>query len=115
MSIYMLQAAYTAQAWQNLVTKPEDRRVAIGGVVKAAGGRLLDLYFVFGENDLVAIFEAPDPISAAAVSVAANIAGHVKSIKTTQLLTVEDSLELMRRTASLGPAQPPAGATGVRP
>ncbi|MBV9134421.1 MAG: GYD domain-containing protein, partial [Chloroflexi bacterium] len=53
MSIYMLQDAYTAQAWQNLVTKPEDRRVAIGGVVKAAGGRLLDLYFVFGENDLV--------------------------------------------------------------
>ena len=50
---------------------------------------------------------APDAMAAASVSVAGNVAGHIKTIKTTQLLTVEDSLELMRRAGALGPGPAP--------
>jgi uncharacterized protein with GYD domain len=105
----MTQATYTAEAWARLLRQPEDRRTAIGAVVEGAGGTLRDLYFTFGDNDLIFVFEAPDALAAAAVSVAANAAGHIKSIRTTQLLTVDDSLELMRRAGSLAPAKPPAG------
>lgn len=68
---------------------------------------MVDLYFCFGDDDLVFIFEAPDALTAAAVAVAGNVAGHIKAIKTTQLFTVEESLELMRAAAGLGPAPAP--------
>ena len=34
---------------------------------------------------------------------------HLTDILTTQLLTAEESMELMRKAAALGPAQSPAG------
>ncbi|MGH2559880.1 MAG: GYD domain-containing protein [Thermomicrobiales bacterium] len=109
MPLFMIQATYTAEAWAKLIRQPEDRRQAIGALVEQAGGRLHELYYAFGENDIVFIFEAADELAAAAISVAGNAAGHIKQIKTTRLLTVEDSLELMRRAAALGPAKSPTG------
>lgn len=108
MALFMIQATYTPEAWATLLKNPQDRRQAIGGLVAKAGGKMVDLYFAFGENDILFIFEAPDAMAAASVSVAGNVAGHIKTIKTTQLLTVEDSLELMRRAAALGPGPAPA-------
>ena len=105
--LFMIHATYTAEAWRTLVTKPQNRKDAINGLVEKAGGRLHELYFTLGDNDIVFIFEAPDALTAAAVSVAGNAAGHIKSIQTTQLLTAEESLELMRRAGELGPAPAP--------
>jgi len=105
MALFMVQATYTAEAWANLQQRPEDRREAIGRLIAKAGGRLESPYYSFGANDIIFDFEAPDSLSAAAVSVAGNAAGHIKSIKTTQLMTVDDSLELMRRAAAPGQAQ----------
>ncbi len=108
MALFMIQATYTSQAWATLLKNPQDRRRAIGGLVEKAGGKMIDLYYTLGENDIIFIFEAPDAMAAASVSVAGNVAGHIKTIKTTQLLTVEDSLELMRRAAALGPGPAPS-------
>ena len=106
---FMIQASYNADTWRKLVQNPEDRRGAIGALVEKAGGRLTDLWFTFGDHDIVFIFEAPDSLAAGAVSVAGPAAGHISSIRTTQLLTADESMELMRRAADLGPARPPAG------
>ncbi len=109
MPLFMIQATYTAEAWGRLVRQPEDRREAIGALVERAGGKLRDLWFAFGDHDIVFVFEAPDALAAAAVSVAGNAAGHIKAITTTQLLTSDEAMELMRRAGSLGPAKPPTG------
>jgi len=106
---FMVQASYNADAWRRLVQHPEDRREAIGALVGKAGGRLVDLWFTFGDPDIVFIFEAPAALSAGAVSVAGMAAGHISSIRTTQLLTAEESLDLMRKAAALGPASSPTG------
>jgi uncharacterized protein with GYD domain len=106
---FMIQASYTAEAWRKLVQNPEDRRVAIGALVEKAGGRLVDLWFTFGDHDILFIFEAPDALAAGAVSIAGMAAGHITTIRTTPLLTAEESLELMRRTSELGPARAPQG------
>jgi uncharacterized protein with GYD domain len=106
---FMIQASYNADAWRKLVQSPEDRRVAIGTLVDKAGGRLVDLWFSFGDHDIVFIFDAPDALAAGAVSVAGMAAGHISAIRTTQLLTAEESMELMRRAGSLGQAQAPTG------
>ena len=107
--LFMVTATYTAEAWRTLVEKPQNRKEAISGLVEKAGGRMIELYFTLGANDIVFIFEAPDAITAAAISVAGNSAGHIKSIQTTQLLTAEESLDLMRRAAELGPGPSPQG------
>ncbi len=70
------------------------------------GGRLIGFYFCFGEYDFVAITEAPDDITAGAAAMAAVSAGR---IKTTKLLTVEESMDAMRKAGSLASQEPPRG------
>lgn len=107
MPLFLTQATYTPAAWATLLTTPQDRRAAISALIEKAGGRMVDLYFCFGDDDLLFIFEAPDALAAAAVAVAGNVAGHIKAIKTRQLFTVEESLTLMRTAGGLGPAPAP--------
>ena len=56
-----------------------------------------EVYNSFGEYDGLIIFEAPDEGTAAATLMAAIKPGHLKSLKTTQLLSAEEGVEAMRR------------------
>jgi uncharacterized protein with GYD domain len=97
MPLYMSQFAYTSEAWAALAQNPEDRSEPIRGLLEAMGGRLVSYYNSFGEYDGVAIFEAPDEGTAAATAIAAITPGHLKSFKTTLLLSAEQGVEAMRR------------------
>ena len=97
MPLYMSQFAYTSEAWAALTQNPEDRSTAVSGVMEAMGGRLVSYYNTFGEYDGVVIFEAPDEGTAAATAIAAITPGHLKSLKTTLLLSAEQGVEAMRR------------------
>jgi uncharacterized protein with GYD domain len=97
MPLYMTQFTYTTEAWNALSQNPEDRREAIGGLLENMGGRLLSFYYSFGEYDGVFTWEAPDEGTAAATILAALSPGHVKAIKTTSLLSVEDAMGAMRK------------------
>ncbi len=54
-----------------------------------------------GEYDFVALAEFPDDTAATAAMMAAVSAGHIKTIKTTKLLTVEEAMEAMRKAGSV--------------
>ncbi|MBX6773346.1 MAG: GYD domain-containing protein [Chloroflexi bacterium] len=108
MALYMTQFAYTADAWKALTRSPEDRREAIGALAQRLGGRLVSLYYAFGEYDGVVISDMPDDVSAAALAIAAAAPGHLKAMRTTRLLTVEETLEALRRAGAAG-FQGPAG------
>ncbi len=97
MPLYMSQFAYTSEAWAALAQNPEDRSEPIRGLAEAMGGRMIAFYNTFGEYDGVVIFEAPDEGTAAAVAIAAIAPGHLKSFKTTLLLSAEQGVEAMRR------------------
>jgi uncharacterized protein with GYD domain len=97
MPLYMNQFAYTPEAWMALTKQPQDRSKPIGEVIQKLGGRLIGLYYSFGEYDGVVLYEAPEEISASAVMLAAISAGHLKASKTTRLLTVEEAMEAMRK------------------
>ena len=101
MPLYMSQFAYTPEAWAALTRDPQDRSAAVGGLMESMGGRLVAFYHSFGEYDGVIISESPDDTSAAAGVLAGISAGHVKSIKTTTLLSVEDAMEAMRRAGEV--------------
>jgi uncharacterized protein with GYD domain len=97
MPLYMTQASYTPEAWAALTQNPQDRSEALRGLAESMGGRLLSFHYSFGDYDIVTMQEAPDDKTAAAILVAAVSAGHLKSIKTTPLLTTEDAMEVLRR------------------
>jgi uncharacterized protein with GYD domain len=99
---YMVQAGYTPDAWGGLVKSPQDRAEALRPAIEALGGRLVSFYMSFGEYDALVIAEMPDNISAAAVSIAAAAGRAVKAIKTTPLMTVQESMEAMRKAGQAG-------------
>ena len=101
MLLYMSQFAYTSEAWAALTHNPEDRSEPIRALAENLGGRLISYYNSFGEYDGVAIFEAPDEGTAAAVAMAAISPGHLRSFKTTLLLSAEEGAEAMRRAGEV--------------
>lgn len=108
MPYFLLQAAYTPEAWASMVKNPQNRLEAVQPVAERLGGSIEDAWNTFGEYDIVAILNMPDNVSAAAFSVAASAGGAVRAIKTTPLLTVEEGIEAMRKAGRAG-YRPPSG------
>lgn len=100
MPTYMIQFAYTADAWATLAKNPQDRSEGVGALAKKLGGRMLSMYYSFGEYDGVVITELPDDVAAAAVAIAATTPGHLKSIRTTPLLTLTEAMDAMRKAGA---------------
>ena len=101
MALYMVQFAYTPEAWATLVKNPQDRSVAGREAVQKLGGRLVGFYYCFGEYDGVVITEAPDDSAALAGAIGLVAPGHLKAIKTTRLFTVEETMEAMGKAGSV--------------
>ena len=101
MPLYMTQFSYTPEAWATLSQNPEDRSAAVREAAESMGGRLIFFSYSFGEYDGVFIGEYPDETAAATLALVGVAAGHLKTIKTTPLLSVEDAMEAMRRTGAV--------------
>lgn len=97
MPLYMSQFAYTPEAWANLTRNPQDRTEAIGELARKLGGKLVSLYYSFGEHDGIVLSDVPDDTSAAALAMAAVAAGHVRSITTTRLFTAAEAVAAMKK------------------
>ena len=55
MPIYVTQGRYTTDALKGMTVNPENREKAVGDLITRAGGKLLALYFTFGEYDFLSI------------------------------------------------------------
>ena len=99
MARYMVQVSYTKEAVAALVKKPEDRSLAVRPLLEKLGGRLIDFYFSLGDYDVVLIAELPNNASALATDLAAVVPGHISKIKTTVLLTPEETVMAMKEAA----------------
>ena len=105
MPYYMVQAAYTSEAWRVQINNPHNRLEQLRPVVEGLGGSIDAGYYTFGEYDIMAIAQFPDNESAAAFALAASAGGGIKALRTTPLMTIEEGMEAMRK----------AGAVGYRP
>jgi len=108
MAIYLLQVAYTPQAWASLTKNPQNREDAVRPVVERLGGKIERSWLAFGEYDVVAIIQFPDNVSAAALSMAISAGGSAKAVKTTPLMTWQEGIESMRKAAAAGYRPPTA-------
>ncbi len=109
MSRYLLQAAYTSEAWATQLKNPQNRAEIVSQLMERLGGRFESVYYTFGEYDIVAVMDLPDNVSAAAASMVVSAAGAVKAIRTTPLMTVDEGVQAMRKGAdAAGSYRPPS-------
>ena len=100
---YLIQASYSAEGVKGLLKDGgSKRRAAAEAAIKGLGGTLEAFYFAFGDTDVFALADAPDNITAAAVSLAvsASGAGHTKI---TALLTPEEVDQATKKSVSYRP------------
>ena len=109
MAFYMVLGTYTAEAWAAMAKNPQDRSIPIREVAQKLGGRLIDVYYCFGEYDVVVLAELPDDNAALTIAIAGVSPGHLKAYKTTKLFSVEETLEAMRKAGSLAFQGPSRG------
>src|SRR5271156_4242660 len=102
MAYFLIQVAYTADAWAAMVKNPQDRSSAINSVLEKLGGRMERFWFAFGDYDIAGIAEMPNNVSAAAFAVAIGAGGACRSFKTTPLLTLEEGMEAMKQAGTCG-------------
>jgi uncharacterized protein with GYD domain len=105
MAQFLVQVAYSPEAWANLLDNPQNRIQAVSSVIKKLGGKLMQGWLSFGDYDAVVIMEMPDNVSAAAFAASIAAGGSCKSVKTTPLLSPDEGVAAMKK----------AGGSGYRP
>jgi uncharacterized protein with GYD domain len=101
MPMYLSRFSYTPETWARLVRNPEDRRAAAKEYIESVGGKLHGFWYGFGEHDGWNLWEAPDNVSMAAVAMAISGGGALSSFETVVLLTVEETVDAMRKAGSV--------------
>jgi uncharacterized protein with GYD domain len=109
MPLYLSRFGYTPETWARLIANPEDRREAARTYIESVGGTLHGFWYAFGTHDGYNLWEAPDNVSMAAVALAISGGGALSSFETTVLLTVEDSMDALRRAGEIRYQAPGAG------
>ena len=101
MPLYLTRFSYTPATWTKLIGNPEDRRTAARSYIESVGGKLHGFWYAFGADDAFTLWEAPDNVSMAAVALAITGGGALSSLETTVLLTVEETLEALRKAQEI--------------
>jgi uncharacterized protein with GYD domain len=90
------------ETWARLIGNPEDRRNAAQSYIESVGGKLHGFWYAFGEHDGYTLWEAPDNVSMAAVALAITGGGALSSVETTVLLTVDETMDALRKVQQVG-------------
>ena len=90
MAKYLIKGSYSVEGTKGLLKEGgSSRRKALEQMAQGLGGKLEAFYFTFGEADAIAIIDAPDATTAAAVSLAVNSTGAVQ-VSTIPLISAEE-------------------------
>jgi uncharacterized protein with GYD domain len=109
MAKYVTFFTYTGEAWARMIQSSGDRTAAVRQLADSVGGSFESIYWMFGAQDGLAIFDAPDSVSAAAVSVAVGSTGAFKNLETHELLTQEQLNQVLSRSKAAAQAYRPPG------
>jgi uncharacterized protein with GYD domain len=101
MPLYLSKFSYTPETWAKLIGNPEDRRKAAQTYIESVGGKVHGFWYAFGTHDGYNLWEAPDNVSMAAVALAISSGGALSSFETTVLLTVDETIEALRKAKQI--------------
>ena len=103
MSKYLVQANYVGQGIGGLIKEgASGRRAAVDSLLASVDAKVEAFYYAFGETDLFIIVDAPDNVTAAALSLTIRAAG-TATAKITTLLTSEEVDSAVKKTPSYRP------------
>jgi uncharacterized protein with GYD domain len=108
MPLYLSKFSYTPETWARLIDNPEDRRAAAESYIESVGGKLQGFWYAFGAHDGYTLWEAPDNVSMAVVALALSGGGAFNSLETTVLLTVDETIDALRKAEGVGYRAPGA-------
>lgn len=101
MPLYLTHFSYTPETWARMIANPEDRRDAARSYIESVGGKLHGFWYGFGKHDGHTLWEAPDNVSMAAVALAIGAGGALSSLETIVLMSVEDTIDALRKASEL--------------
>ena len=101
MPLYLTRFSYTPETWARLIGNPEDRRKAAQSYIESVGGKLHGFWYAFGKHDGYCLWQAPDNVSMAAVALAITSGGALSSFDTTVLLTVDETMDALRKAEQI--------------
>ncbi|MEO1139988.1 MAG: GYD domain-containing protein [Pseudomonadota bacterium] len=108
MPFYMFQGRYSTASLKAMVDNPQDREAAAGQLIEEVGGKLHSFFFCFGEQDVMAVIEAPDDDTMAACALVVGASGSMAGGATTKLMTSAEAMKAMtaagKAVASYKPA-----------
>lgn len=110
MPFYLFKGRYTTDSIKSLVANPEDREIAARKMIEALGGKLHHLFFCFGEEDIIALIEAPDDETMAAGALVVGASGTMAGGATTKLMTSADAMKAMQKAGKATGSYRPIGA-----
>jgi uncharacterized protein with GYD domain len=84
-----------------MIGNPEDRRKAAQAYIESVGGKLHGFWYAFGADDGYNLWEAPDNVSMAAVALALGAGGALSSVSTTVLMTVDETMDALRKAQNV--------------
>ena len=100
---YLVNASYTEAGLKGLLRDGgSKRREVVAQLVKGLGGTVEAFYYAFGDDDIFAIMDLPDNVSATASSLVINAAGAAK-MKITVLLTPEEVDQATKTSVDYSP------------
>ncbi len=97
MPLYLSKFSYTPETWARMIANPEDRRKAAELYIESVGGTLHGFWYAFGTHDGYNLWEAPDNVSMASVVLAISGGGALSSLETTVLMSVDETMEALRK------------------
>jgi uncharacterized protein with GYD domain len=97
---YLVSGSYQSDGVKGLVKEGgSGRKAAVTKMIESLGGKVEGFYYAFGQTDVFVIIDVPDAVAAAALSMAVNASGVVRTT-TTPLLTVEEMDAASKKTVS---------------
>jgi uncharacterized protein with GYD domain len=103
MAKYLVEARYTAEGAKGLAREGgTGRRAAAAKAVEGLGGKVESFYYAFGDVDAYVIFDVPDNVSAAALSLAVGQSGGINT-KTVVLITPEEMDQAGKKAVDFRP------------
>ncbi len=100
---YLVQASYTAEGLKGLQKDGASARVqAVRNAAEMLGGKCEAMYWTFGEQDVVVIFDLPTTVDMAALAFTVSASGLLHT-KTTQLITASEVDSALKKTVNFRP------------
>ena len=101
MAKYLIRETISSDAAAFLMKNPQDRAEVVRPLFEAAGGKLEQYYVACNENTTYLIVDIPDQKDLMALLWVFQAGGGPTSVSATPLITIKESVEVMKKAAAL--------------